>query len=261
MRHSILVTKIAILALLGSFSLFGAAEFNGSNENLGCGSDAGLDNMSSMVLSVWVRPDSSGGLGQGRIVRKRNGFNQGWTLLILDTGGPVDALRFALTRSSAITSRNSADSLFTYDGAWHHVLVTTDMGTTGTNIKMYFDGVEVSYGADTDGSGTFDDSAQNLLIGEHGQGGSGGWFDGGMACMAIWNDKSSISDQGALTLAQRKCSMAFHIGELGHPTRFWSFFNGHTPATDITAPAAPDIARGGTGCSGDGEVAEQPFGW
>ena len=108
-----------------------------------CQSGTSLDNLAAITVSVWIKANSLGEGGGGRIVSKGTGLtpSAGWRLVL----GGTNQVRFSVDYGTDLF-RPSADNVVPIGtGAWCHLIATWDGSTTATNVKLYKDGSEVSY--------------------------------------------------------------------------------------------------------------------
>jgi len=95
-----------------------------------------------------------------------------------------------LVRTSGTLADSTSSNTVT-DADWHHILVTYD----STQADIFFDGVEVSYSAHPNGTGSeTDDSDTSFHIAADGPLTSGLHFDGGMDDIRIYNRVLSQED-------------------------------------------------------------------
>ncbi len=137
--------------------------FDGVDDRVNAGSGASLDNLAAMTLTAWIKADTLGGGGKGRIVDKTTTVNpdNGW-LFFLDG---TNQLSFSVDYTTANLKRSTATNAVSL-GTWIHVVATWTGSATATNIKFYVNGVEASYGTGTDGTGTrVNDGTANFSIG------------------------------------------------------------------------------------------------
>ncbi len=125
--------------------------FDGVDDRVNVGSGATLDNLPALTFSAWIKADTLGEGGKGRIIDKTTGSApvNGW---IFDVDG-TNQLSFIVDYTTTDLKRSSATNAIT-TGAWYHVAVTWTGSATATNIKFYVNGVETGYGTTTNGSGT-----------------------------------------------------------------------------------------------------------
>ncbi len=137
--------------------------FDGVDDRVNAGSGASLDNLAAMTLTAWIKADTLGEGGKGRIVDKTTTVNpdNGW-LFFLDGTNQVS---FSVDYTTANLKRSTAINAVSV-GTWIHVVATWTGSATATNIKFYVNGVETSYGTGTDGTGSrVNDGTANLSIG------------------------------------------------------------------------------------------------
>jgi hypothetical protein len=161
----------------------GSASFNGSSDYVDVGSDSLLDNIwtGGGTLSAWIYPRSSGEVGFGMIVSKRQSSTGYYVGMHDESGGACD-FRFVAYRatSSRIFQTTSREVLI---NAWNHVLITYDSDVETNAPLMYINGTSVAITASNNGTGAYDDASNTMYIG----GEAGGFtFDGFISQLGIW---------------------------------------------------------------------------
>lgn len=117
--------------------------------------------MASFTASAWINPRTGGENSAGRIIDKSNATTptNGWVFFINSSS----QLRFTVDHA---TDLNVISSTTVPLSSWSHVTVTWDGSLTATNVHIYLNGKEVSYGTQTNGSGArVTDVAEQLKIG------------------------------------------------------------------------------------------------
>lgn len=138
-----------------------------SNDRVGCGSAASLDDLSSMTILAVVMPTSL--VTNCGIVGKRNlASGTGWGFQLTGTGGN---LRFTSGGGSGSEVYDTNDTPLSGTGQWYRVALTRNKaGTSGARVAMRTGGLTGALTARTLGT-TIDpttygsDAAQNLAIG------------------------------------------------------------------------------------------------
>jgi len=143
--------------------------FDGSDDYIDCGSDAGLDNMTYLTLESVFKPSSWGEYSFGRLVEKynTNGY-VGWTFCIFDAfSSKEDSLLYMHDwTTSPITPKWSANNYAISLNNYHYAVLTYDTSSTSNDPEMYVNTVKQSVYEHADPRGsTKDDSANNLWIG------------------------------------------------------------------------------------------------
>ena len=150
----------------------GGLSFDGTNDQVGCGSDDSLDVTDSFTAGLWIK------MNQTAI--SRSFFTKGTTSNIvhygLSTGAANTVLRFRygtdLHLDSTVAHGYSV-------GEWHYICVTVD---THTNVlKFYSDGDQL--GNDVSFTGSLVANNEALIIG----GGADGEFNGVVDVLNIYN--------------------------------------------------------------------------
>ncbi|MBI2624582.1 LamG domain-containing protein [Candidatus Parcubacteria bacterium] len=166
-----------------------ALDFDGSNDYVGVGSPASLDDITVKTVAAWIYPRSAGEASASRIVDKDsstwsfriNGsnliFNQFW-------GGASEG-----TWSSASNSIRL--------NTWQHVVVTYDMSSTANDAVFYINGVLSPTTENLTPSGsTASDAAGNLIIGNNE--GTTRTFNGLIDEVRIYNRALTAAEVSAL---------------------------------------------------------------
>ena len=107
---------------------------DGADDIVNAGSGTSLDNLSALTVSAWIKADTMGEGGKGRIVVKGTGPTPtaGWSLLV-GTGNQLEfAVNYTTTNLWRISNPNVIGT-----AAWRHVMVTWNGSPTATNAKFY----------------------------------------------------------------------------------------------------------------------------
>ncbi|MEP7243584.1 MAG: LamG-like jellyroll fold domain-containing protein [Gammaproteobacteria bacterium] len=151
--------------------LSGALSFDGVDDTVSCGSGSTLGALSQISVAAWVNLASTGEGGLGRILQKGTGGNPaaGWRLVTSGTR----QLEFAVDYSGGDIDRVSAINAVPL-GTWANVAATWNGTSAGTGVRLYVNGVELSYrDAGDSGIGTRgNDTATLLRIGNTSTGAS-----------------------------------------------------------------------------------------
>ncbi len=111
-----------------------ALSFDGTDDYVDCGSGTSLDITGAITIEAWVKP--TGTTNRGGIVNR-------WLISGDDRGGYIlslaenNVIRFAFGRTGGYDYKQTTDTINT---SWHHIAGTR----TGTTVKIYVDGTEVS---------------------------------------------------------------------------------------------------------------------
>lgn len=186
--------------------------FDVVDDYVNAGSSASLDNLPAVTASLWIKPNSFGeGNTFGKLIGKDGSITAGaWQLSLLNgascisAGTPTQTASFFFAQAGAAgnhrLSRCSADNSITLN-EWQHIAVTWDGATTGANntgVRLYKNGVEVSYtttsaaGVDSLGS----DASLDLIIGNRPAGDR--TFDGKIDEVRLYNRVLSPDEIAAL---------------------------------------------------------------
>ncbi|PJE64483.1 MAG: hypothetical protein COU90_03515, partial [Candidatus Ryanbacteria bacterium CG10_big_fil_rev_8_21_14_0_10_43_42] len=176
----------------------GALSFDGSNDYIDAGSNAILDDMSVFSFSAWINPGTGAYGPQGTIVQKGHGDIQltyeGW-ILAFYPNAPTQ-LTFRAVHQTNHLLIQAPPNVFTMN-EWQHVVVTWDGSPNASGVKIFRNGVEVSYSTQQNGSGPkVSDVARNFLIGINSYVNTP--FKGSLDDVRIYNRALSSTDIQAL---------------------------------------------------------------
>lgn len=162
---------------VGYLTFDGAA--SSGDDLINAGSASNLDNLPAFTLSAWIKPDSMGEGGFGRIFDKGAA---GFRLLVRGTNQLSCTVNYATTELNRISAANTVAL-----GAWQHVAVTWTGSSTATNLRIYVNGVEAAYsGSPIDGQGARGiDATANLILGN--DAGGARTFDGTLDDLRVYN--------------------------------------------------------------------------
>lgn len=134
--------------------------FDGTDDEINCGSGDSFDITNSISVMVWVRPDSA--IDNKKIIaRTRNNNDEGFELF--SHGDNTFGFDISNTAGFGNNDRINTDLTFII-GQWYHVAGVWD----GTNIKIFFNGIEKSAVA----SFGLRNSSKAVRIGRDDQGGN-----------------------------------------------------------------------------------------
>jgi len=130
-------------------------KFDGVDDYINVGKQTSLNNVRPVSYSMWFYPSSSANAYL---------FHKG-RYLFLNTPGSVLTFTFDIATSGSDVGKTSTYSISI--NKWTHVVVTWN-GTIGAGMEahIYANGVETGYASSFNGSGTANDSATNMLIGQ-----------------------------------------------------------------------------------------------
>ncbi|MBN2422618.1 hypothetical protein JXB41_05295 [Candidatus Woesearchaeota archaeon] len=153
-----------------------ALDFDGSSDFVDAGSDSSYDITSDYTFAAWIYPKNIATAGQRIIVKDNN--TDGKALSLGDPGS--GRIRFfdrgmspVSTDTGAIISNNN----------WYHVVAVYD--SSDAMKRIYIDGIEVANS--TSVTGTPATNSVNLGIGADPKGNSGGFFNGTIDEVRIYN--------------------------------------------------------------------------
>jgi len=136
---------------------------DGSDDYIDCGNGSSIDNLAQngFTSNAWINADTLGDSNTGRILNKRYN-NSGW-ILFMDSANTIGAQILA---TSVIANSRGADNQLSLS-SWTYVTMTYDYYGADRKIRLYVNGVEISYETQTTTtSQASDDSLGSLLIGE-----------------------------------------------------------------------------------------------
>ena len=168
-------TDTSITYSSGNGKIIQGAGYNGTTSSINAGSSTNLSFTSSFSYAAWVRI-TSGNTNTNRIIQKTNGSNYSYDFDIGAAGGGYLQMDCYLN-SVVFYSRSSSQY---NDGNWHFI---TAVINPATGIKLYADGVEVSYSV-TQGAFTLSGVTGNQYIGSNG---AGNFVNGAIDEVGIWN--------------------------------------------------------------------------
>ncbi len=121
----------------------GCATFDGSLDVIQCGGTTGFDFTGDFTIDAWTRPAAAAptGMPWGIMSVAESTLSAGqMTLYYSSTGGSARFMNFVVGTGLTVAVTGSCDGMD--DGAWHHVAVTR----IGTNVYLYYDGVNIGTG-------------------------------------------------------------------------------------------------------------------
>lgn len=148
----------------------GATEHDGNDDYLDAGNDSSLDNIfdGGGTVEAWIKPDSGGGGGQGRIYAKTGASNFNM-FFVSDESGSDLALSFFMGFSTTNGRWDTTSRVLT-EGVWNHVAVVYDADSASNDPILYVNGSSVSITESSTPSGTRDsDASVALRIGNSAQ--------------------------------------------------------------------------------------------
>ncbi|MFH8093175.1 MAG: LamG-like jellyroll fold domain-containing protein [Candidatus Aenigmatarchaeota archaeon] len=145
--------------------IFGnALQFNGSNYVRVNDSDS-LDLTNALTIEAWIKTNRT-----GSILSKLDSYNNGYNLLLYESGGTY-FISLKMMCNSWVEASVAANYT---DNQWHHIAVTYDSNTE--NIIFYFDGEKKL--SNTSASGNITNSVGPLLIGRDNSSAQPKYFNG-----------------------------------------------------------------------------------
>src|SRR3989344_5522242 len=208
------------------------------------GSPAILDNLPQVTVSAWIYPRSAGGnTSGGTIINKSDGAIplNGWRFSLVTGGGATKILFFNVDYTTTDINVKSVDNTIAFN-QWQHVAVSWTGSNNASDVRIYLNGMEVSYKLQTSAVGTrVSDAAQSFGVGDPGTGAD---FDGLIDEVRIYNRALSAGEVSALYNSGAAKVNASQNSKLTNGlVGMWSF-NG----PDLTTTTAYD--RSGQGNNG-----------
>ncbi len=169
-------------------------DFDGADSIVNCGSDSSLDDLGPLTISMWVNPRSSGEIA-GSLIFKRTATSS-LVGTVFKFGASDEAIFTVDYATTDLLRQTSGDFWLPYN-VWRNIVVTWDGGITATNIHIYNNGIESSYGTTTNGDGArISDASFDLHIGNEAL--IRRTFDGIISDVKIYNRALSASEILAL---------------------------------------------------------------
>ena len=176
-------------------------KFDGVDDKINAGSASSLDDIAttngSFTASLWVKLTGFGGGGTGMLLSKETNSlgGSGWYFGLISSFSSLRLVgRFNGGTNLEVRTSTNSFTAATDMGKWRHLVVTWDGSSTASNVHIYKDGVELGYGAQIDGVGTFSsDAARSFTIGG-GDGTTGVLSDGVIDDVRVYNRTLSVSE-------------------------------------------------------------------
>ncbi|HDI52337.1 MAG TPA: LamG domain-containing protein, partial [Bacteroidetes bacterium] len=207
-----------------------ALSFDGKDDYVDCGSGVSIDDLAlgAFTVSAWIKPNTTGENGTGRIAAKRPNSKYGGWLFFVDNISSIGG-QTANSNGNVEANSRGADNAITL-GEWNYVVMVYD-DSGDRKVRLYSNGNEISYqthiaGTTSPGS----DASGNLYIGQASDGNDRN-FDGLIDEVRIYNRALSaeeIAEHYRVGAARLK-RISLDNGLVG----YWPFHNGAgTVATD-----------------------------
>ncbi|MBU1557712.1 LamG domain-containing protein [Patescibacteria group bacterium] len=180
-KSSMSATSSPVIGKVGQ-----ALEFNGVDNYVSIPSDSSLDLTSSLSISAWIKPQSSGAL-KGTIVSK---YYQNSSYTFKYDNYTLQS-RFVSGGVSYYSKKSTPLSL----NEWQHVMLIWDKTLNDGKARIFVDGSEVSYLSQDALTGDIDITAGSpLYIGDDRTGGTSVGFDGSIDEVSLYNRSLSTSE-------------------------------------------------------------------
>ena len=218
-----------------------AADFDGTDDYIDCGSGATLDDLSPISVVAWINPDAvtqdNGIAGKGNPFANPAAGGTGWAFYLTTAPNLVWAIGYSTLYGQYNTSYTPSV------GTWGHVAVTYTRG--GTPV-LYVNGISLSVTTEQATSGSANtDAAQSLFLADELFGTAD--FDGRLEDIRVFN-RTLTGEEIALLAAGYR-------GPLGGEVGWWSCdnFRGVAHPDGATLTAATHYLRdeSGNGNTGD----------
>ena len=168
-----------------------AANFDGSNDYVDCGTDTDYDVEGNFSISAWCKNDDTTFGGQEHILGKYTGSNGQRCYRLL--GKDTDKLVFNVgigngggdsANTTAVTTEVDMPDIGVATNAWFHVLATFNAGV----MKIYINGTERSSddnSSSLSNNAAFVKNSRNVTIGSSST--YGDFWDGSLADVRLYN--------------------------------------------------------------------------
>ncbi len=138
-------------------------QFDSVDDVISVAAASSLNNISTLSISVWEKPNGYGAGGQGHIVNKNGDFTgAGWVFGNYVTGSA--GLRFQVMHDGGTHLTVNANNTLPSSefGKWVHWVVTWDGTSAASSVRMYKNGVEIATSG-TSGVGSRPSDSSNIL--------------------------------------------------------------------------------------------------
>ena len=225
-----------------------AIDFDGVNQHIDCGSDASLDNIRTVTICAWVRPDTTVPAAQRLYDKVQMG------MIIHDAGGtdPRDRLRFVQEWSGGAGIWETGDGALVA-GTWTLCAITYDGNSVGNDPIIYIDGVSQNITEVLTPSGPItSDAGDSLGLGALISGPTSVPFDGLLEDFRVFNEIKTAQEMVLLASGYR--------GPLGGEVGWWEMMTAKTATHwDGTTLTASHILPDKSVNSNDGTPTNSPI--
>jgi len=222
-------------------------EFDGAADYISCGSVDETEGITTMSISGWINPQSSGvGGAAGIIAKETRDWYVGWY------SSPANSIRFLISDDNGST-KDALNSLTLGTNAdvlnkWHHFVCTWD---ASDKLKIYINGVLSSETNSVNANSALPTSTNNVEIGRR----VATYFDGNLSNIAIWT--SVLTEDQILTIYNG--GVPNNLSSLS-PVSWWSlagdsYYNGSDwicPDLGSSSNNGASSGMGGTELVGNG---------
>lgn len=126
--------------------------FDGTDDVISTANSSTLD-IPALTWCLWIKPDTLGEGNTGTFVRKVDSAGTGKHIFRINSANAD--VTFFMTWAGNDLTRNSSISLVTL-GVWQHWAVTWNGSATASEVRIYKNGVEVTYGTTANATLTVD---------------------------------------------------------------------------------------------------------
>ena len=202
------VVNLATTSVIGRIGQ--ALLFPGGTNYINARSATVLDNISSFSVSAWVYATTTGTIADKR------GAGKGWFFRVWTS----NTLRFFVEHTGTDLDVISSSNKLTFN-KWNHALVTYDGSTLASNVHIYINGVETTYGTQTNGTLIREsDAGENMLLGGRPTPVANSIFGGKMDDVRVYSR----------ILSANEITKLYKLGATSH--------------INVTLPTQPDLQNG-----------------
>lgn len=171
------IISLSLITFLVSFNSIASVDFDNTDDSLE--TNTAVTAPTTITFSIWMRADSSGEGGFGRI-------------MVFDNGAAASTEGLSISAGLDLAWRvdwSTTDLTDTFDtnlstGVWYHILITYDGSSVSNHAVAYVNGASTT-SPSASASGTLTTSFNEIIIGNVGDGAR--TFDGKLSEAAIWN--------------------------------------------------------------------------
>ena len=152
-----------------------------SGDYVDSGTTTTLTNLpgSAWSLTMWVYATGDGDSNKGRFIDKNE-----WSMQFDSTGSHLIQLTIAFSGGTMTVASSTALGL----SGWHFIAIRGNGSTTASNTHIYIDNTEVSYGVQTNASGSLSTDSTHVQIGNR-QSDEARTFGGNIGPVMLFNSE------------------------------------------------------------------------